>query len=57
MANYTAQIKHLRENYKALRVDLRKADFEKFKEVCKANGTTGATEIKKFDAEYIEKNS
>ena len=53
--DYSAQEKHIRKHYARFPLDLRPEVLEEFKKVCKENGTTPTTEIKKFIAEYIEK--
>lgn len=52
---YKAQIKHINNNYKRFRIDIKKDDFEKLQKICKMNNTTLTTEIKKFLNYYIEK--
>jgi hypothetical protein len=52
--NYSAQEKHIRKNYARFPLDLRPETLEEFKKVCKENGTTPTTEIKKFIASYCE---
>ncbi len=56
MAKNTAQIKHLQENYKQLRVNVKKEQFEIFKECCTKNGTTPSAIVKMAIENYIEKN-
>ena len=45
---YKAQIKHINNNYKRFRIDIKNEDFEKLQKICKKNNTTLTTEIKKF---------
>ncbi len=52
---YKAQIKHINNNYKRFRIDIKNDDFEKLQKICKMNNTTLTTEIKKFLNYYIEK--
>lgn len=52
---YRAQIKHINNNYKRFRIDIKNEDFENLQKICKKNNTTLTTEIKKFLNEYIEK--
>lgn len=52
--NYTAQKKHIRTHYVRFPLDLRPEVLETFKKLCKENGTTPTTEIKKFIASYCE---
>ena len=52
---YKAQIKHINNNYKRFRIDIKNEDFEKLQKICKKNNTTLTTEIKKFLNDYIEK--
>ena len=50
------QIKHINNNYKRFRIDIRNNDFEILQEICKKNNTTLTTEIKKFLKSFIENN-
>jgi hypothetical protein len=52
--DYSAQEKHIRKHYARFPLDLRPEVLEEFKKVCKENGTTPTTEIKKFIASYCE---
>ena len=52
---YKAQKEHLRKNYVRFSVDYRPDELERFKEACRANGTTPTAEIKKFISEYCAK--
>lgn len=52
--DYSAQEKHIRKHYARFPLDLRPEVLEEFKKVCKENGTTPTTEIKKFIALYCE---
>lgn len=54
---YKAQIKHIQNNYKRFRIDIKKDEFDLLQLICKKNNTTLTTEIKKFLKSYIEKNS
>jgi hypothetical protein len=54
---YKAQKKHLRKNYVRFSVDYRPEELDRFKAACKKNGTTPTAEIKKFIAEYCEKQA
>lgn len=54
---HKAQIKHINNNYKRFRIDIRNNDFEILQEICKKNNTTLTTEIKKFLKSFIENNS
>lgn len=54
---YKAQIKHIKNNYKKFHIDFKNETFYKLQEVCKKNGTTPTTEIKKFVDLYIKENS
>ena len=51
---YSAQLKHLRSKYVRFSLDFKPDELEKFKRICKANGTTPTTEIKKFIRTYCE---
>lgn len=53
-SKYTQQIKNLRKNYVRFPLDLKPEILEEFRRVCKENGTTPTTEIKKFIAEYCQ---
>lgn len=53
---YSAQVKHLREKYVRFSLDLKPDDLAAFREACEKVGTKPTTEIKKFIAEFIEKN-
>ena len=53
-SKYTQQIKTLRKNYVRFPLDLKPEILEEFRRVCKENGTTPTTEIKKFIAEYCQ---
>lgn len=53
---YKAQIKHINNNYKRFRIDIKNEDFEMLQKICKMNNTTLTTEIKKFLNSYIEKH-
>lgn len=53
---YSAQVKHLREKYVRFSLDLKPNDLAAFREACEKAGTKPTTEIKKFIAEFIEKN-
>lgn len=57
MKNYSAQLKHLRTKYVRFSLDFRPDELEEFKRICKANGTTPTTEIKKFIRAYCETES
>ena len=52
--NYSAQQKHIRKNYVRFPLDLRPEVLEEFKRICKQNGTTPTTEIKKFIDDYCK---
>lgn len=54
---YKAQIKHLKTHYKKFQIDFKNETFDKLQEICKKNGTTPTTEIKKFVELYIKENS
>lgn len=54
---YKAQIKHIQNNYKRFRIDIKNSDFEKLQEICKQKNTTLTTEIKKFLKTFIIENS
>lgn len=54
---YKAQIKHIQNNYKRFRIDIKKDEFDLLQLICKKNNTTLTAEIKKFLKSYIEKNS
>ena len=56
MAEYAAQQKHIRSHYVRFPLDLRPEVLEEFRQACARNGTSPTTEIKKFIAEYCEKN-
>lgn len=56
-SKYKSQIKNLRKNYVRFSLDLKPDVLEALRKVCKANGTTPTTEIKKFIARYISENS
>lgn len=49
---WEAQIKCLRKNYVRFPLDLKPDVLEKFRSICKKNGTTPTTEIKRFIASY-----
>lgn len=51
-SKYSAQIKNLRKNYVRFSLDLKPDVLEQFREVCRNNGTTPTTEIKRFIADY-----
>lgn len=53
-SNYATQIKNLRKNYVRFPLDLKPEVLEEFRRICKENGTTPTTEIKRFIAEYCE---
>lgn len=55
-SKYEAQMKCLKNNYQRLTIHYKKEQLEEFKEICKRKKTTPTTEIKKFVADYIEKN-
>ena len=55
-SKYAQQIKSLRKNYVRFPLDLKPDALERFRRVCSENGTTPTTEIKKFIAEYCERN-
>lgn len=54
---YKAQMKHIKNNYKKFHIDFKNETFDKLQEICKKNGTTPTTEIKKFVDLYIKENS
>lgn len=54
-SKYKSQMKNLRKNYVRFPLDLKPEVLEGFKAVCKANGTTPTTEIKKFINRYCSK--
>lgn len=56
-SKYKAQQKYNRKNYVRFPLDLKPDVLGAFRAACKANGTTPTTEIKRFIAEYIEKNT
>ncbi|MBQ4269960.1 MAG: hypothetical protein IJB97_09980 [Clostridia bacterium] len=51
---YSAQQKHIRENYVRFPLDLRPEMLEEFKKACKERNTTPTAEIKKFIASFCE---
>ena len=57
MENNKYKIKHIQNNYKRFRIDIKKDEFDLLQLICKKNNTTLTTEIKKFLKSYIEKNS
>lgn len=54
---YAPQKKYLREKLVRFPLDLKPDVLEAYKAKCAANGTTPTAEIKKFIAEYIEKEN
>lgn len=52
-----AQQKYIRKNYVRFPLDLKPDVLEQFREVCKANGTTPTTVIKKAIDAYIADHS
>nr|WP_315104185.1 hypothetical protein [uncultured Catonella sp.] len=55
--DYSAQIRHLRAKYVRFPLDFKPDELENFKRICKANGTTPTTEIKKFVRAYCEEHN
>ncbi len=55
-SKYASQIKNLRKNYVRFPLDLKPDVLEQFRQVCKENGTTPTTEIKRFIVEYCAGN-
>lgn len=55
-AKISAQQKHIRNNYVRFGFDIKPDVLEQFRELCKLNGTTATTEIKKFINSYISEN-
>mgnify|MGYP003292441721 CR=1 FL=1 len=53
---YSAQVKHLRTKYVRLTIDFKPDELQEYKDLCKSNGTTATTEIKKFIRQYISDN-
>jgi len=53
MTKNDSQVEHLRKNYVRFPLDFRPEVLEQFKIVCKQEGTTPTTEIKRFVSEYI----
>lgn len=52
-----AQQKYIRKNYVRFPIDMNPDIMERFKELCRQNGTTPTTEVKKFINDYISANS
>ena len=55
-SKYARQAAYNRKTYVRFPLDLKPDMLEAFRAACALNGTTATTEIKKFIAEYIEKN-
>ena len=55
-AKTAAHQKYLRKTYVRFPLDLKPEVLDKLREVCKKNGTTPTTEIKRFINEYISEN-
>lgn len=55
-SKYINQQKYLRRKYERFPLDLEVGKKEKFKELCKQNGTSAMAELRKFIDNYIEKN-
>lgn len=53
---YKYQIKHIKENYKQFKINIKPEILDEFKKKCEKNNTTATTEIKKFINDYIENN-
>lgn len=56
ISKYDAQIRHINNNYKRFRLDIKNNDFEKLQEICKKKNTTLTTEIKKFLKSFLDEN-
>lgn len=54
-SKYSAQKKHIRKTYVRFSLDLRPEILEVYRAKCAERGTTPTTEIKKFIAEYCER--
>lgn len=54
---YDAQQKYNRKTYVRFPLDLKPDVLEAFRSACVQNATTPTTEIKRFIAAYIERNS
>lgn len=55
-SKYARQAAYNRKTYVRFPLDLKPEVLEAFRAACDANGTTATTEIKKFIADYIERN-
>lgn len=56
-SKYKHQMKHIKDNYVKMATNLRPEVFEAFKKACYENGTTPATEVKRFIDEYLESHN
>lgn len=56
-SKYSAQMKHIKENYKRFHINLKFETFNSFNNLCKKNGSTPTTELRKFIEKYIAENS
>lgn len=55
-SKYARQAAYNRKTYVRFPLDLKPEVLEAFRAACDTNGTTATTEIKKFIADYIERN-
>lgn len=53
-SKYSSQIKNLRKNYVRFSLDFKPEELELFRTLCKEQGTTPTTEIKRFVREFCE---
>lgn len=53
---HAAQIKHMKEHYQRVPINIRPEEYDALKAACAKNGTKPATVIRAFIKEYIEKN-
>jgi len=56
-SKYSAQIKHLKEHYKKVALNMKKEEYEAFKNLCESKGTKPVTVIKQLIRQYMEENS
>lgn len=55
-SKYSRQAAYNRKTYVRFPLDLKPDVLEAFRSACASNGTTATAEIKKFIADYIERN-